>query len=113
MATYDINVVALSGRLGQAPELKYTPNGTAVANFSLAVGRGEETYWIAVVCWKQTAEWAANSLDKGSAVMVSGRLQTREWTAQDGTKRKAVEIVADNVRSLDKKERQDEADPYE
>jgi len=87
-------------------ELKYLPgNGTAVANFTLAVNRKfkkEETDFIEIQCWKQTAEFVANYGDKGRLVMVEGRLQIRPYETKEGQKRKATEVVADNVRFLDK-----------
>jgi len=104
-----LNQVVLIGRMGNDPELKYTPSGVAVATFRLAVDRpfksqsGErETDWIDVVTWRQSAEFAANYLSKGRLVAVQGRIQTRTWVAQDGTKRKAFEVVADRVTGLDK-----------
>ncbi len=104
-----LNQVVLIGRMGRDPELKYTPSGVAVASFSIAVNRnfksqsGEtETDWIDIVTWRQSAEFAANYLSKGRLVAVQGRMQVRTWVAQDGTKRKAVEVVADRVTGLDK-----------
>jgi single-strand DNA-binding protein len=104
-----LNQVVLIGRMGNDPELKYTPSGVAVASFRLAVNRNfksqsgeQETDWIDIVTWRQSAEFAANYLSKGRLVAVQGRLQTRTWVAQDGTKRKAVEVVAERVTGLDK-----------
>jgi len=81
-----------------------------VTSFSIAVDRrvapnaqGErETDWIDIVAWRQTAEFAANYLSKGRLIAVDGRLQIRSWTAQDGTKRKSAEVVADDLRALDR-----------
>lgn len=103
-----LNRVVLIGRLASDPELKYTPSGIAVANFVLAVNRapnaqGErEADFIPIVVWRQSAEFAANYLTKGRMVAVDGRLQIRSWVAQDGTRRKAAEVVAENLKSLDK-----------
>jgi single-strand DNA-binding protein len=105
-----LNRVVLIGRLGRDPELRYTPSGIPVTSFSIAVDRrmapnaqGErETDWIDIVAWRQTAEFAANYLGKGRLVAVEGRLQIRTWTAQDGTKRKSAEVVADSVQALDR-----------
>ena len=103
-----LNRVILIGRLATDPELKYTPSGIAVANFVLAVNRvpnaqGErEADFIPIVVWRQSAEFAANYLTKGRMVAVDGRLQIRSWVAQDGTRRKNAEVVADNLKSLDK-----------
>jgi single-strand DNA-binding protein len=84
--------------------MKYTPAGVAVAQMGIAVQRftknetGDyDVDFFDVVAWRRTAEFAANYLKKGRLVSVDGRLQTRSWVAQDGTKRKAVEIVADNL----------------
>src|SRR5262245_64415493 len=68
-----------------------------------ANAQGErETDWIDIVAWRQNAEFAANYLAKGRLVAVDGRLQIRSWTAQDGTKRKSAEVVADHLRGLDR-----------
>ena len=104
-----LNRVILIGRLATDPELKYTPSGIAVANFVLAVDRytkdaegKKEADFIPIVVWKQSAEFAANYLTKGRMVAVDGRLQIRSWVAQDGTRRKNAEVVAENLKSLDK-----------
>jgi single-strand DNA-binding protein len=99
----------LIGRVGNDPELKYTPSGVAVATFRLAVNRNfksqsgeQETDWFDIVTWRQSAEYVANYIAKGRLVAVEGRLQARTWVAQDSTKRKTVEIVANRVSGLDK-----------
>jgi single-strand DNA-binding protein len=104
-----LNRAILVGRLATDPELKYTPGGVAVCNFRLAIDRsfttaqGErETDFLTIVAWRQTAEFSANYLHKGRLVFVEGRIQARSWTAPDGTKRYATEVVADNVRALDR-----------
>ena len=103
-----LNRVVLIGRLASDPELKYTPSGIAVANFRLAVNRipnaqGErEADFIPIVVWRQSAEFAANYLTKGRLVAVDGRLQIRSWVAQDGSRRTHAEVVADNLKSLDR-----------
>jgi single-strand DNA-binding protein len=103
-----LNRVILIGRLANDPELKYTPSGIAVANFTLAVNRapnsqGErEADFVPIVVWRQSAEFAANYLTKGRMVAVDGRLQIRSWVAQDGTRRKQAEVVAENLKSLDR-----------
>ncbi|MCL4410468.1 MAG: single-stranded DNA-binding protein [Gammaproteobacteria bacterium] len=108
-----LNRVTLIGRLTADPELKYTPSGIAVANFTLAVERnfkqdGEKQIpRVPVVAWRQSAEFAANYLTKGRLVAVEGSLQVRKWTAQDGTKRSVAEVVADNVWGLDKPKEQE------
>jgi len=111
-----LNRVVLIGRLGRDPEMRYTPSGIPVCSFSIAVNRpmaagaqGEpETDWIDIVAWRQNAEFAANYLGKGRLVAVDGRLQIRSWTAQDGTKRKSAEVVADHLRGLDRPREQNE-----
>src|SRR5919199_1727329 len=106
-----LNKVILIGRLATDPELKYTPSGVAVTSFRIAVDRpwsrnnetGEkETDFIDIVAWRQAAEFAANYLNKGRLVAVDGRLQIRNWVAQDGTKRRSAEVVANDLRSLDR-----------
>jgi single-strand DNA-binding protein len=105
-----LNKVILIGRLATDPELKYTPSGVAVTSFRIAVDRrmapneaGEkETDFIDIVAWRQSAEFAANYLNKGRLVAVDGRLQIRNWVAQDGTKRRTAEVVANDLRSLDR-----------
>ncbi len=103
-----LNAIVLIGRLTRDPELRYTPSGTAVCNFSLAVNRrftnqqGErETDFIDVVVWRQQAERVAQHLTKGRMVAVQGRLQIRSYEDRDGNRRKAAEVVADDVEFLD------------
>ena len=101
------NTVELVGNLTRAPELRFTPNGAAVANFGLAVNRRwrnqqtndweEQTSFFDVVCWRDLAENVAESLDKGTRVLVVGRLEQRSWENQEGEKRSKVEVVADEV----------------
>jgi len=105
-----LNRVILIGRLTKDPELKYTTSGTAVASFTLAVDRfrtntqGErETDFIPIVVWQKQAENCANYLGKGSLAAVDGRIQVRTYDAKDGQRRWVTEVVADNVRFLDKK----------
>lgn len=104
-----INKVILIGRLGQEPELKYTPSGTSVCNFSLATTeswsdkagqRQERTEWHRVVVWGKLAELCNQYLAKGRQCFVEGALQTRSWDGQDGSKRYTTEIVAKNVQFL-------------
>jgi len=104
----NINSVVLVGNLTRDPELRHTPSGTAVTTLRIAVNdrvkRGEEwtdaAYYFDVTVWGRTAENCAQYLAKGRPVGVQGRLEWREWDAQDGTKRQAVEVVADNVQFL-------------
>lgn len=102
-----LNRIILIGRLTADPQLRYTQNGTAVANFRLAVERprpnqhGErEVDFIDVVTWQRLAETCANNLNKGRLVAAEGRLQIREYE-HEGQRRRVAEVVADNVRFLD------------
>ncbi len=99
-----LNRIILMGRLTRDPELRHTQQGTAVASCSLAVDRdvkgrdGEKaTDFIDIVAWRGTGEFLSKYFTKGRMAVVEGRLQIREWTDRDGTKRKAAEVVADNV----------------
>ena len=99
-----LNHIDIMGRLTRDPELRRTGSGIAVANFTLAVERdfkgqdGEkETDFIDCVAWRNTGEFAAKYLTNGSMAVVSGRLTIRSYTDKDGNKRKAAEIVADNI----------------
>ena len=105
-----VNRVVLVGRLTRDPETSYTPQGVAVAKMGIAVDsfskdeNGEyKTDFFNIVAWRRSAEFAQNHLTKGRLIAVDGRLQTRSWVAQDGTKRSVVEIVAESVQSLERK----------
>ena len=104
-----MNHIVLIGRLTRDPELRYTQNGVAVANFDLAVDRpttnqqGErQTDFIRIVAWQKQAELCANYLKKGRLVGVEGRLQIRSYETQDGQKRRVAEVVANFVQFLDR-----------
>lgn len=106
-----LNRVVLIGRLTKDPELRYTPTGVAVANFTLAVDRnfknaqGErETDFIPCVVYRQLAEFCANYLAKGKMASVDGRIQIRTYTGQDGQKRWVTEVIAENVHLLSPKD---------
>ncbi len=100
-----LNQINIMGRLTRDPELKTTTTGTSVTSFTLAVDRdftgkdgGErKADFIDCIAWRSTAEFVEKYFKKGSMAVVSGRLQTRDWTDRDGNKRKATEIVAANV----------------
>ncbi len=103
------NKVFLMGNLTRDPELRYIPSGQAVTTFTIAVNRvylsqagekKEEVSFLKVVVWGKRAEVCNEYLKKGSPVFVEGRLQTRSWDAPDGTKRSAVEVVAQSVQFL-------------
>lgn len=105
-----LNRVVLVGRLTKDPDLRYTPNGVAVANFTLAVNRpfsnqsGEkEADFINCVVWRKPAENLANYMSKGSLVGVDGRVQTRSFDNQEGNRVYVTEIVADSVQLLETK----------
>lgn len=99
-----LNKICIMGRLTADPELRRTQSGTAVTSVTLAVDRdfkdqdgNRATDFIPVVAWKGTAEAMAKYFYKGRMVVVTGRLQLRDWTDKDGNKRRTAEIVADNV----------------
>jgi single-strand DNA-binding protein len=104
------NKVILIGRLGQDPEMRYTPSGAAVTNFTLATDSKwrdkqgnlqEETTWHDVVCWLKQAEFVAEYAKKGRLVFVEGEIQKRSWEDKNGNKRISVEIRAKIVRLLE------------
>ena len=99
-----LNKVIVMGRLVRDPDLRRTNSGTAVASFTIACDRdfksdgGErEADFIECVAWRNTAEFVSKYFTKGRMAVVSGRLQTRNWTSKEGNKRKATEIVAESV----------------
>jgi single-strand DNA-binding protein len=105
-----VNKVLLIGNLGKDPELKYTPNGTAVANFSIATTERykgqdgefrENTEWHNLVCWRRLAEIAGEYLKRGSKIYIEGKLKTRNWEGQDGKKIYRTEVYVDNLIMLD------------
>ncbi len=104
-----VNKVILVGHLGRDPELRYTQNGQAVANFSLATTesygkrdgeREERTEWHRIVAWGRLAEICAEYLSKGRQVYIEGRIQTREWEDREGEKRRTTEIVVRDMQML-------------
>ena len=107
----NFNRVFLMGNLTRDPELRYTPNGTAVTKLGIAVNRRyktqtgevkEETAFITVVVWAKQAETCSQFLSKGRPVFVEGRLQSRSWETQDGQKRTVLEVNASRVQFLGK-----------
>lgn len=98
-----LNHIVLMGRLTRDPELRYTQSQIPVASIRIAVdrdyGRGEEkqTDFIDVTAWRQTAEFISKYFQKGRMIVVSGRLQMREWTDKDGNRRTVAEVVADSA----------------
>lgn len=111
-----LNHIVIMGRLTRDPELRRTGTGIPVASFSVAVDRdwpnrdtGEkETDFINCVAWRQTGEFVSKYFAKGSMIVVSGRLQMRNWTDKDGNKRVSAEVVADNVYFGESKKDKDE-----
>ena len=121
-----LNTVALIGRLGADPEIRYTPSGVPAANFRVAVNeylpaprlrqagwtgqngeKQEKTHWFSCLAWKNLAETVGKYLAKGSQVGISGSLQQRTWQTDAGETRSTVEIVVRNLTMLDGKKRDD------
>ena len=105
----NINRVVLVGNLTRDPELRHTPSGTAVCSLRLAVNsrrKDQSGQWVEkpnyfdITVWGQQGENCAQYLSKGRPVAIDGRLEWREWDAQDGSKRQAVEVIADSVQFL-------------
>jgi single-strand DNA-binding protein len=109
-----INKVILIGNLGKDPEVRYTPNGAAICNITLATTRSwknkdsgdkvEETEWHRVVFYDRLAEIAGEYLKKGRPVYVEGRLKTRKWQDKEGVEKYTTEIIADNMQLLGSRE---------
>ena len=101
------NSVTLVGNVTRDPELRFTNNGQATASFGLAVNRRwqnrqtqeweEQVSFFDVVCWREMAENVAESITRGSRIVVTGRLEQRSWETQDGDKRSKIEVVADEI----------------
>jgi single-strand DNA-binding protein len=116
-----INKVILIGRLGSDPEVRYTPSGVAVANFSIATSeewkdkdsgeKKERTEWHRIVAWRRLGEICGEYLSKGKQVYIEGRLQTRDWEDRDGNKRYTTEIVASDVQFLGTRDSGESARP--
>lgn len=105
-----VNKAILIGNLGKDPELRYTPGGVAVTNFSLATSERwknkdgemqESTEWHNIVAFRRLAEIAGEYLRKGSRVYIEGKIRNRSWEGKDGQKRYTTEIIADNLMMLD------------
>lgn len=100
-----LNHITIMGRLTKDPELRRTGSGVAVASFTIACDRDianketgdRETDFIDCVAWRSTGEFVEKHFNKGRMAVVSGRLQIRNWTDKDGSKRRTAEVVADNV----------------
>lgn len=118
MAARSLNKVQLIGNLTRDPELRYTPQGTAVCTLGLATNRQwttdsgekrEEAEFHRIVAWNKLAELCSQLLFKGRRIFIEGRLQTRQWTAQDGAPRQTTEIIIADMIILDNKRSPDEA----
>jgi single-strand DNA-binding protein len=125
-----LNKVMVIGTLGRDPEMRFTPSGRSVANFSIASSRSwktadgeihKETEWFNVVAWEKLAEISKEHLKKGSRVYVEGRLQSRNWQDSEGIQHKSIEIVARDIILLSetkvdngslKSEEEDETYPF-
>lgn len=110
MSCLNLNKVVLAGRLTADPELKQTTSGISVASFTLAVNRRyakeqeqQQTDFINIVAWRQTAEFISRYFRKGSALCITGTIQTRSWQDQQGQKRHATEVIADEAMFVDSK----------
>ena len=110
MSNLNLNKVVLAGRLTQEPELKQTPSGVSVVRVNLAVNRRrrnsdqgdqQQTDFITLVVWRQTAEFVSKYFRKGSAICVTGSIQTSTWTDQQGQKRYSTEVVVDDAMFVD------------
>jgi single-strand DNA-binding protein len=121
MAGY-VNKVILIGNLGKDPELRYTPSGAAVVNFSLATSetykdrdgnRQTKTEWHNIVAWRQLAEICGKYLHKGKQVYIEGSLQTRKWQDRDGIDRYTTEIVAGQMQMLGSSDNNQSAAPQQ
>ena len=107
-----VNITHIIGNVGKNPEIKYLPNGDAVANFSVATSetwkdkqgqKQERTQWHRMVCYRKLAEIVESYVRKGSSVYIEGRIEYSEYTDKEGIKRYSTQIVANALRLLDKK----------
>ncbi len=115
-----VNKAILIGNLGSDPELRYTPNGHAVATFNIATNERrpdkdgnfqDHTEWHKVVAWRKLAETVGEYLKKGSQVYIEGRIQTRKWEDKEGVTRYQTEIVAQNLQMLGGRRPEGSAEP--
>jgi single-strand DNA-binding protein len=118
----NLNKVMLIGRLGKKPEVNYIKPDVPVARFSIATSetykskegdKREVTEWHNITAWRFTAKFCENFLDKGMLVYVEGKLQTRKWDGQDGVTRYSTDIIADQIKILEKKSNQEGGSDYQ
>ncbi len=122
MSSLNLNKVVLCGRLTADPELRQTPNGIAVVRFTLAINRrvgknadgtqNQQADFINVIAWRERAEFISRYFHKGSALCVTGSIQTSSWQDQQGQKRYATEVVADDAMFVDSKNENGAGAPY-
>lgn len=107
-----VNKVLLIGRLGKDPEVRYTPDGMMVTNFTMATDEQrkdkngqkiQRTEWHRIVTFGKLAEICSSYLSKGKLIFIEGRIQTKSWEDKDGNKRSTTEIIANNMQMLDSK----------
>ena len=116
MSNFNLNKVILGGRLTADCELKKTPQGTSVATFTLAVNRRtskdeQQADFINCQAWRNTAEFISKYFKKGSSICITGSIQTRNWTDNNGNKRYATEVIADEAYFVDGKNDNQEPTP--
>ena len=117
MSSLNLNKAVLAGRLTADPELKTTANGTSVCGFVIAVNRRyktadgqQEADFITCTAWRQTAEFIAKYFSKGSAICITGTIQTRSWEDKDGNTRRATDVVAEEAYFVDSKAESERSD---
>lgn len=109
MSCLNVNDVRLAGRVVNDPELKTTQSGVSVTSFRIAInrprkeGQEDKADFVTVIAWRQRAEFVSRYFRKGMAIYVEGQLQSRSWEDQQGNKRSALEVVADDIKFIDSK----------
>lgn len=113
-----INSVVLVGRITKDPEIRYTQSNIASVSFTIAVDRGfsgqngeRQSDFINCVAWRQSAEFMSSYIKKGYMIGITGRIQTRNYQAQDGTTRYVTEVVCDTVRNLQQRDQNADTNP--
>ena len=114
-----MNKAIIVGRIGKDPEIKYTPSGDAVCEFSMAVSENykdkngdkvQATEWFKIVAWRKLAEICGQYLCKGKLVLIEGKIKTEQWEDKEGRKHSITKIIASNMQMLDSKKKEDQAD---